>query len=80
MGYELKREWVEAGLKAMPEYKEKQKEKERKKKLTPIERKYEELSTKYGTKFGHNTGTMECEELLDDLRAFERVMKIMKIR
>jgi hypothetical protein len=45
----------------------------------PYKNKYHELNEKYSTKYGKNTGTPECENLLDDLRAFERVFRIMKI-
>lgn len=43
----------------------------------PLQEKYYELNEKYRTNFGKNTGSYECELLLDDLRAFERVFHIM---
>lgn len=48
------------------------------KQITTFEEKYNELNDRYRKEFGKNTATSECEELLDDLRAFERVFNIMK--
>ena len=58
----------------------KPKEKEKKIKRAydnPLQEKYEELHTKY-SEYGHNDGSMECNKLLDDMRALERVFNIMK--
>jgi hypothetical protein len=44
----------------------------------PYKNKYYELKDRYASEYGNNTGTPECEELLSDLRAFERVFKIIK--
>jgi|LakMenEpi03Aug12_release.lakeMendotaPanAssembly.Ray.scaffolds.fasta_scaffold365018_2 hypothetical protein len=43
----------------------------------PLQEKYLKLFEEYGDKYGKNDGSFECENLLDDLRAFERVFKIM---
>lgn len=43
----------------------------------PLQEKYQELFTRYGNEFGHNDGSIECERLLDDLHAFERVFHVM---
>ena len=43
----------------------------------PLQEKYQELFTKYANEFGHNDGSIECERLLDKLRAFERVFQVM---
>lgn len=40
--------------------------------------KYNELNERYRSEFSRNTGSIDCEELLDDLYAFERVFRIMK--
>jgi hypothetical protein len=58
----------------------KPKKKEKKEKVVyenPLQEKYAELFDEYG-KYGHNDGSVECNELLDDMRAFERVFNIMK--
>jgi hypothetical protein len=45
----------------------------------PLQEKYLELFEEYGDKYGKNDGSFGCENLLDDLRAFERVFKIMNL-
>lgn len=44
----------------------------------PLQEKYNELVDRYGRKYGFNDGSIDCERLLDDLRAFERVFLVMK--
>ena len=44
----------------------------------PLQEKYQELNTRYGDDFGKDTGTIECQDLLEDLYAFKRVFRIMK--
>lgn len=46
----------------------------------PLQEKYAEITKKYSREFGHHDGSYECEKLLDDMRAFERVFRIMKWR
>lgn len=43
----------------------------------PYKNKYRELKDRYSNEYGNNTGAPECEELLNDLRAFERVFRIV---
>jgi hypothetical protein len=43
----------------------------------PLQEKYQELCTRYANDFGKNDGSIECERLLDELYAFERVFRVM---
>ena len=45
----------------------------------PYKNKYNELKNIYSSEYGKNTGTLECEEILKNLRAFERVFEVMKL-
>lgn len=44
----------------------------------PLQEKYHELTTRYSNEYGSDDGSSDCERLLDDMRAFERVFGIMK--
>jgi hypothetical protein len=44
----------------------------------PLQEKYNELTERYRRDYGRNTGDFDCERLLDDLYAFERVFRVMK--
>jgi len=44
----------------------------------PLQEKYSKLWTRYCNEYGHNDGSIDCERLLEDLHAFERVFRIMK--
>lgn len=44
----------------------------------PLQEKYSELCSKYSKEYGSSDGSIDCERLLDDMRAFERVFRIMK--
>lgn len=43
----------------------------------PLQEKYAELTERYGREYGSNDGSRDCVMLLDDMRAFERVFRIM---
>ena len=46
--------------------------------LDPYKNKYKELNDIYRNEYGHNDGSSDCDRLLEDIRAFERVFNIMK--
>ncbi len=70
----------EAWFKIENDIQDKPKKNEPKVELDPYQKKYKELSEKYGKEYpnGAVTFDVDCERLLDNLWAFERVFSVMK--
>jgi hypothetical protein len=70
--------WREIEKIVTPSKKQKVKKDEKPIWENPLQEKYAELTERYRRDYGRDTGTLDCERLLDDLYAFERVFRVMK--
>lgn len=47
-------------------------------KLFLLYEKYNELNNRYSIEYGRSNGSLDCDILIDDLKAFERVFNVMR--